>query len=229
MDRKSSVEGLALIGAVALLYIYYQKVVSSVQSEKLNSKRKSVLGKLEQVSSVHGNSVTILYGTTTGTSKKFATTFAHHLSKKCSELNVKIVDMKDYSDDQLDKEQFIFFILSTWEGGQAPASCSFLASSINDMANDFRVDKSMLSKVKYAVFGLGSAVYKERYGKAVSQHTYCCTMALFDWLYCSIFVFRPNNLMWTWRSWELNGCIRSHLETTRRVWRVCFIAGTLPW
>eukprot|EP00595_Chromulina_sp_UTEXLB2642_P000478 CAMPEP_0196761188 /NCGR_PEP_ID=MMETSP1095-20130614/354_1 /TAXON_ID=96789 ORGANISM="Chromulina nebulosa, Strain UTEXLB2642" /NCGR_SAMPLE_ID=MMETSP1095 /ASSEMBLY_ACC=CAM_ASM_000446 /LENGTH=487 /DNA_ID=CAMNT_0042110411 /DNA_START=329 /DNA_END=1789 /DNA_ORIENTATION=- len=50
--------------------------------------------------------------------------------------------------------------------GQAPQSGRRFVEWLYDMINDFRVNKDHLSNLKYAVFGLGGAIYAENYGKA---------------------------------------------------------------
>lgn len=111
-------------------------------------------------------SVLIVYATTTGTSRKFANTLYHHIIRRC-DLNVRISDLKDYSEDKLSTEDIVLFICSTYEGGIAPLSARLFFSDLEDRAFDFRVSKDHLSRVKYAVFGLGGALYGKNYCKVV--------------------------------------------------------------
>eukprot|EP00599_Poterioochromonas_sp_BG-1_P002878 CAMPEP_0173144400 /NCGR_PEP_ID=MMETSP1105-20130129/7209_1 /TAXON_ID=2985 /ORGANISM="Ochromonas sp., Strain BG-1" /LENGTH=684 /DNA_ID=CAMNT_0014058071 /DNA_START=35 /DNA_END=2086 /DNA_ORIENTATION=+ len=109
-------------------------------------------------------SVLIVYATTTGTSRKFANTLYHHIIRRC-DLNVRISDLKDYSEDKLNTEDIVLFICSTYEGGIAPLSARLFFNDLEDRAFDFRVSKDHLSRVKYAVFGLGGALYGKNYCK----------------------------------------------------------------
>ncbi|ETW02566.1 hypothetical protein, variant [Aphanomyces invadans] len=120
--------------------------------------------------------VRILYGTHTGTAKGYAVA----LQKKLFALNVagyafepSVVDMKDYDQDNLEHEQVLIAILSTWTGGVPPESAMVFCNWVQDMAQDFRVSKTWLKHVHVAVYGLGNSEYDENFGKAskaLSKH-----------------------------------------------------------
>jgi tRNA wybutosine-synthesizing protein 1 len=50
-------------------------------------------------------------------------------------------------------------------GGKPPEDSSWFFKSLNEHANDFRVSKSHLNKLNYAIFGLGNSIYRENYNK----------------------------------------------------------------
>lgn len=52
-------------------------------------------------------------------------------------------------------------LLSTWDGGRPPARARTFYEWLKDMALDFRVSRTHLARVRYAVFGLGNAEYDE--------------------------------------------------------------------
>ncbi|OQR86498.1 tRNA wybutosine-synthesizing protein [Achlya hypogyna] len=116
--------------------------------------------------------VRILYGTHTGTARGFA----EMLQKKLFALNVagyafepSVVDMKDYDQDNLEHEQVVISILSTWTHGVPPESAKLFCNWLQDMAQDFRVSKSWLKHVFVATYGLGNAEYDEHYCTAAKQ------------------------------------------------------------
>ena len=115
--------------------------------------------------------ILIIYGTCTGTAKKFAV----ECSEKCrtvfavDDVDIGIVDAKDYDEFVLDQEDIVLFICSTWTDGVAPESAQRLVSSLIDYASDFRVSKSHLAKVKFAVFGLGGSDYNKYFCKAAKD------------------------------------------------------------
>lgn len=109
----------------------------------------------------------ILYGTTTGTAKRFSSTLAKHIEKKCP-IEVKVTDLKDYNEETLGQEDIVLFVCSTWTGGVAPESCKRFFDWIEDYAYDFRVSKDSLSKVRFAIFGLGGEIYDKNFCKTVS-------------------------------------------------------------
>lgn len=155
-----------LLTSIAVLYLYISKYDDAKKKIDFVDEIMATEESFE-----FREKVTIFYGTTTGTAKKFAITLEHHLKNRCPNLRVEVVDMKDYSDELLDKEDIALFILSTWEEGKAPPSCALLTDTIEDMAHDFRVSKNHLGKMRYAVFGLGTADYGPLFCKAV-RHTY---------------------------------------------------------
>ena len=115
--------------------------------------------------------ILIIYGTCTGTAKKFA----EECSQKCKtifsadDVNTVVVDAKDYDEFVLDQEDIVLFICSTWTDGVAPESAQRLVTSLIDYASDFRVSKSHLAKVKFAVFGLGGSDYNKYFCKAAKD------------------------------------------------------------
>lgn len=55
--------------------------------------------------------------------------------------------------------------------GKPPESAEWFCKWLEEASNDFRVQKSLLSGLDYAVFGLGNSLYKERFNM-VSNPTY---------------------------------------------------------
>ena len=114
--------------------------------------------------------VLILYATTTGTTKTFATTLLHHINSLKLSIKLTLSDMKDYNEELLEKEDIVLILSSTWSEGQIPITAKPFFDGLKDLAYDFRISKNYLSKVNFAIFGLGGAIYKENYCKAVSCH-----------------------------------------------------------
>ncbi|KAI9908709.1 hypothetical protein PsorP6_004017 [Peronosclerospora sorghi] len=134
-------------------------VISSKRKEKLSQRSKKP----------KPLTVRILYGTQTGTSKKMA----KMLEKTVFSLNMadfhfetSVVSMKDYDLDNLEQEDIVVAILSTWLHGNPPEDARTFCNWITDMKQDFRVSKTWLKDVQHAVFGLGNAEYDENYGTA---------------------------------------------------------------
>ena len=55
------------------------------------------------------------------------------------------------------------FIVSTYTGGTPPTSAEWACQWLKDTVDDCRVQKSLLSNVYYAVFGVGNSLYKDDY------------------------------------------------------------------
>jgi tRNA wybutosine-synthesizing protein 1 len=106
--------------------------------------------------------VTILYGTSTGTSKRFA----EALCRDIFALNVsgyafkpRVLDMASLEGEDLEKETIVIVLMSTFTEGTPPPPAVSLCGWLADAAVDFRMSKAFLGKLKFAVFGQGSTEY----------------------------------------------------------------------
>ncbi len=66
------------------------------------------------------------------------------------------------------------FIVSTYTDGAPPDSAQWFCQWLREAVDDFRVHKSLLSNLKFAVFGLGDSLYGDNYNTTAKN--------LFDWL-----------------------------------------------
>ncbi|MCW7494505.1 sulfite reductase flavoprotein subunit alpha [Leptospira sp. 2 VSF19] len=105
---------------------------------------------------LHGNLKTqpiqcsVVYGTETGNSKKLGT----ELVKKLKELGVsaKLKSTDTYKAKDLKEEEYLFVIVSTHGDGEPPQAAKPFIQILKDT-------KDSLSKVKFAVLGLGDTSY----------------------------------------------------------------------
>lgn len=105
---------------------------------------------------LHGNLKTqpiqcsVVYGTETGNSKKLGT----ELVKKLKELGVsaKLKSTDTYKAKDLKEEEYLFVIVSTHGDGEPPQAAKPFIQILKD-------SKDSLSKVKFAVLGLGDTSY----------------------------------------------------------------------
>ncbi len=134
---------------------------------KKDKKSSEKQNEVKQSKPKESKKVTILYGTCTGTAKLFAEKLTKRIDS-CTKYVVETADLKDYNEDNLDKEDIVLFICSTWTDGEPPESAKQFFDWLKDYATDFRVSKNHLSKLKFAVFGLGGDIYAEHFAKAVS-------------------------------------------------------------
>lgn len=74
-----------------------------------------------------------------------------------------LVDPKDYEPEDLHKESFVVIVASTWEDGKPPPNAGFFVDWLTESADDFRVGSLLLSKCKFAIFGVGSGPYGETF------------------------------------------------------------------
>lgn len=106
----------------------------------------------------------VLYGSYSGTAEKYAKSL---LSQNKHELTVH--NLQDYDPEDLANEEFCVFIISTYQDGNAPPSAQFFVDWIKEATVDFRVDHGFLSKLSFAVFGLGDSYYADNYNKAAKS------------------------------------------------------------
>ncbi|XP_038615743.1 S-adenosyl-L-methionine-dependent tRNA 4-demethylwyosine synthase TYW1 [Tachyglossus aculeatus] len=106
--------------------------------------------------------VKVFYGSQTGTAKGFATILASAVATLPSPVDV--VDLRDYDpEDQLVGEaangSVCVFLLATYADGQPPESTTWFCKWLEEAAHDFRVGRTYLKDLSYAVFGLGNSLY----------------------------------------------------------------------
>ncbi|KAG6672362.1 hypothetical protein I3842_16G053600 [Carya illinoinensis] len=99
----------------------------------------------------------IFFVSQTGTSEALARRLFDLLSS--NNLSFDLVDPKDYEPEDLPKESLVLIIASTWENGKPPPNAKFFSSWLSESAEDFRVGSLLLSRCKFAVFGVGSGAY----------------------------------------------------------------------
>jgi tRNA wybutosine-synthesizing protein 1 len=106
--------------------------------------------------------VTIIYGTTTGTARNLAKNLQDKLNAAgAGSIQCRVVDMAAYDFEDLESEEVVIAIVSTYTGGEAPATAASFFRGLAESTTDFRVGKNSLSSTRYAVFGLGSSEYAE--------------------------------------------------------------------
>lgn len=125
----------------------------------------------DQIKSKNCRKCLILYATTTGTSKTMANRLFISLQRKFKyEKNIifQLKNIQDFDEEKLHEEDIIFFVVSTWNDGQPVQAAVKFMDWLRDVAYDFRWDKNHLERLHYAMFGIGSAVYREHFCSWVS-------------------------------------------------------------
>lgn len=109
--------------------------------------------------------IRIVYATTTNTCKKLAGSLGRKLS--ALGLEVEVTGLHEYDQDNLEQEDVLLAVVSTWTGGRPAESAQTFFNWLQDMAQDFRVDKaSFLGNLRFAVLGMGNSDYGENFCKA---------------------------------------------------------------
>ena len=99
-----------IISTGIIIYLYTKS--ENANSDFNKSKDSSIVSDNVNTS----KKITILYGTCTGTARFFANSLQKKLSS-FKNIEVTAVDMKDYEEDQLDQENIVLIICSTWSNG----------------------------------------------------------------------------------------------------------------
>ncbi|KAI3737012.1 hypothetical protein L2E82_27005 [Cichorium intybus] len=103
----------------------------------------------------------LLFISQTGTSKTLAQRLFNLLTS--NNLPFDLVDPNVYEPEDLHQEYLVLIIASTWEDGNPPSNGIFLSNWLSESAEDFRVGSLLLSKCKFAVFGVGSRAYGDNF------------------------------------------------------------------
>eukprot|EP01116_Phalansterium_solitarium_P022283 TRINITY_DN72_c0_g1_i1.p1 TRINITY_DN72_c0_g1~~TRINITY_DN72_c0_g1_i1.p1 ORF type:complete len:748 (+),score=116.68 TRINITY_DN72_c0_g1_i1:114-2357(+) len=101
--------------------------------------------------------VKVLYGTQTGTAKLWA----NRLSASANDqgYRAEVLDLSTYDTDELQFEDTLLFVVSTYTDGKPPESVEPFFNELSDLALDIRIDRGLLANVRFAVFGIGHSIY----------------------------------------------------------------------
>lgn len=161
---------IVFVSLASILYLrtsrYARKLNANTKSSSLHSYKESI----DAVNHKNSVTITILFGTCTGTSKKFALSFKNKLLKQLnlSDASVLVKDTDNFDDSDFEKpNNIVLLICSTWLDGKPPVKAERLYSWLQDYSTDFRVSKNHLEHLQYSVFGLGAKIYESNFCKAV--------------------------------------------------------------
>lgn len=100
-------------------------------------------------------SAVILYGTETGTAELVADAIADVLA---ADFDPSIYDMADYAAEDLNADDFLIVICSTYGEGELPTGALPFADELDDVKPD-------LAGLRFAVFGMGDSVYDDTFNR----------------------------------------------------------------
>ncbi|XP_032933848.1 S-adenosyl-L-methionine-dependent tRNA 4-demethylwyosine synthase TYW1-like isoform X1 [Catharus ustulatus] len=78
-------------------------------------------------------------------------------------LTWEIMIQKMVLSEETSSRNICVFLVATYTDGQPPESAAWFCKWLEEAANDFRVGKSFLQGLRYAVFGLGNSAYVDHY------------------------------------------------------------------
>ncbi|AZG48205.1 flavodoxin domain-containing protein [Gordonia insulae] len=100
-------------------------------------------------------SVVILYGTETGNCELVADAISDVLAV---DHDPSIYDMGEFAVEDLDPADFLVVVCSTYGEGELPTGAEPFAEELDEVAPD-------LTRLRFAVFGLGDTVYGETFNR----------------------------------------------------------------
>jgi len=114
--------------------------------------------------------IKIFYASQTGTAetlaKELAKLAANDEALKAAGIGTEVVSLATYNVEDLKWERAAIFVVSTYEGGKFPAKARQFGDGVEDLAFDFRVSKTHLKDLRFALFGLGHKDYAKNFNKA---------------------------------------------------------------
>eukprot|EP00124_Ichthyophonus_hoferi_P003264 Ihof_evm2s274 gene=Ihof_evmTU2s274 len=118
---------------------------------------------LSQTSKVFSSkTLRIFFGTDTGTGKMYAEQLQEMAIKHGHK--AELIDMSTYDPELLvDEKDICVFIISTATDGLPPDGANGIYDWLNDTRADFRVQRTVLSHIRYTIFGLGNSIFAENY------------------------------------------------------------------
>ncbi|XP_022095801.1 S-adenosyl-L-methionine-dependent tRNA 4-demethylwyosine synthase-like [Acanthaster planci] len=127
-----------------------------------------VTGRHQGLTSSPKHRLRILYGTQTGTAKHFAEDLAKQVASTGNA--AEVVDLKTFDPEshilpETDGLVTCVLIVATYSEGKPTESAAWFCRWLEEATTDFRVHKSLLRGLKYAVFGLGNSLYEGHYNQ----------------------------------------------------------------
>merc|ERR1711971_91940 len=122
--------------------------------------------------SQEGLRIRVLFGSTTGTCKKWAQLVTDELALLVStsldacRADVTIEDLTTFAFDSLLEKadepcvEVVLVLMSTHTDGMPPPACAHFCALLDDHVHDFRVSQNALSHINFAVLGFGSSDYQ---------------------------------------------------------------------
>ena len=109
----------------------------------------------------------VFYASQKGHGKRFAERLVLDLQRV--DVAAEAINLKAFDPDRLVEHTKAIFIVATYAGGSAVPGTEGFFSELAEMSRDFRVEKTLLSALQYAVFGCGNSEYPAKDFNAVAR------------------------------------------------------------
>ena len=101
--------------------------------------------------------LTVFYASQKGHGRRFAERLV--ASANAQGVSAAAVDLTGFDTDRLVEFQRTVFIVATYAGGSDVPGTEPFFNELTDMSRDFRVEKTLLASMSYAIFGCGNSEY----------------------------------------------------------------------
>ena len=107
-----------------------------------------------------GHPLTVFYASQKGHGRRFADRLV--VSASARGVPAVAVDLTGYDADRLVEHRHCVFIVATYAGGTPVPGTEPFFNEVAEMSRDFRVEKTLLASMSFAVFGCGNSEYPPR-------------------------------------------------------------------
>jgi len=152
----------ALIGIFALFFVYW--LDHWAHAYYVNYKQKKAAAQITKAKTARRSPLSVFFGSESGATEELAERLVQRFNLPKSRLiNLAVVD----PDEFLETKGIALLLIPTRNGGRPPDSIEWFVDWLQDIADDFRVHAGALSKLQFAVLGIGDSSYgAEFYNKA---------------------------------------------------------------
>eukprot|EP00461_Guttulinopsis_vulgaris_P003320 UN03321 len=140
-----------------------QQNLTPEQKQQLQQQQQQSDVEEEDDNTPTGPFVQVLYGSKTKNGMSLAYKLAQRYAIKHSPLPVNVCSIDQFEPENMNKLEYVIFIMSTHENGTAAPNAKLFMDWLQDVSQDFRYGKGWLTKLKFSVVGLGSSDYKRNY------------------------------------------------------------------
>ena len=153
-------EETTVLQKIALPLLTALALVALVAVASLLRRRQQPPPPIAPAKRADGDGLTVFYASQKGHSKSFAERLVAEARGRG--VVAAAVDLASADPDRLVEHPRAVFIVATYAGGSAVPGTEGFFAECTEMSRDFRVEKTLLAPLSYAVFGCGNSEYPKK-------------------------------------------------------------------
>ena len=153
-------EETTVLQQIALPLLTALALVALVAVAALLRRRQQPPPPIAPAKRTDGDGLTVFYASQKGHSKNFAERLVAEAHGRG--VAAAAVDLASADPDRLVEHPRAVFIVATYAGGSAVPGTEGFFAECTEMSRDFRVEKTLLAPLSYAVFGCGNSEYPKK-------------------------------------------------------------------